>query len=200
MLIQLQPQHLTVLKLKLELFPVEPRIVPMDNPVVVWADDNDIDLWSSSFTTRQSSNKFDSALAALEVRRVVVLRMGEIVDVARTQQRPVHCFLHDKSTVVVHIISVFVLLLLSSYTIDLRSSLLSLGIIGTSSILLSLNRSLLHDKSTVVVHIITLCPFCCSPRTPFAVPLLVAGPSGARGPSRRQSYRWQRPWADGSLA
>jgi len=77
MLKQLQPQYLTVLKLKLELLPVEPRIVLVDNPVVVWADDNDI-------------------------RRVVVLRTGEVIDVVRTQQRPVHRLLHDKSTVVVH--------------------------------------------------------------------------------------------------
>ena len=92
MLIQLQPQHLTVLKLKLELFPVEPRIVLVDNPMVVWADNND-------------------------VRRVVVLRTGEVVHVLKGQQRQVH-------------------------RLDLRSSLLSLGIIGTSSILLSLNCSL----------------------------------------------------------
>ena len=56
MIIQLQPQHLTVLKLKLELLAVEPRIVPVDYPVVVGADDND-------------------------VRGIVVLRTGEIVDV-----------------------------------------------------------------------------------------------------------------------
>ena len=55
MLKQLQSQHLTVFKLKLELLPVEPWIVLVDNPVVVWADDNDIG-------------------------RVVVLRTGEIVN------------------------------------------------------------------------------------------------------------------------
>ena len=41
MLIQLQFQHLTILKLKLEFFPIEPRIIFMDNPMVVRADDND---------------------------------------------------------------------------------------------------------------------------------------------------------------
>jgi hypothetical protein len=53
MLIQLQPQHLAILELELELPAVEPRIVLVDNPVVIGADDNDI-------------------------RRIVVLRTGEI--------------------------------------------------------------------------------------------------------------------------
>ena len=77
MLKQLQSQFLTVLKLKLELFPVEPRIIFVDNPVVIRADDNNI-------------------------CRVVVLRTGEVVDVLKGQQRPVHRFLHYKSTVIVH--------------------------------------------------------------------------------------------------
>ena len=61
MLIQLQPQHLAILKLELELLPVEPRIVLVDNPVVVRTDNND-------------------------VRRVVVLRKGEIVNVVGCEQ------------------------------------------------------------------------------------------------------------------
>ena len=56
MLIQLQPQHLAILEFELELLAIEPRIVLVDNPVVIGADDND-------------------------VRRVVVLRTGEVVDV-----------------------------------------------------------------------------------------------------------------------
>ena len=56
MLIQLQPQHLAIFELELELFAIEPRIVLVDNAVVVGADDND-------------------------VRGVVVLRTGKVVDV-----------------------------------------------------------------------------------------------------------------------
>ena len=66
MLIQVQPQHLAIFEIELEFdFPfgrrplvlaVEHRIVLVDNPVVVRADDND-------------------------VRGVVVLRTGEVVDV-----------------------------------------------------------------------------------------------------------------------
>ena len=56
MLIKLQPQHLAIFKLELELFAIKPRIVLVDNPVVVRTDDND-------------------------VRGVVVLRTGEVVDV-----------------------------------------------------------------------------------------------------------------------
>lgn len=55
MLIQPQPQHLAIFELKLELPAVEPRIILVDNAVVVRADDND-------------------------VRGVVVLRMGEVVN------------------------------------------------------------------------------------------------------------------------
>ena len=58
MLIQLKPQHLAILKLELELFAVESRIVLVDDPVVVRTDDND-------------------------VRGVVVLRTSEVVDVMR---------------------------------------------------------------------------------------------------------------------
>ena len=56
MLIQFQPQHLAILELELELLAIEPRIVLVDNPVVVGTADNDI-------------------------RRVVVLRTGEVADV-----------------------------------------------------------------------------------------------------------------------
>lgn len=56
MVIQLQLQHLTILKLELELLAVEPRIVLVDNPIVVRTDDND-------------------------VRGVIVLRMGEVGNV-----------------------------------------------------------------------------------------------------------------------
>ena len=56
MLIQLKPQHLAILELELELPAVEPRIVLVDDAMVVRTDDND-------------------------VRGVVVLRTGEVVDV-----------------------------------------------------------------------------------------------------------------------
>ena len=56
MLIQLQPQYLAIFELELELLAIEPRIVLVDNTMVVRADDND-------------------------VRGVVVLRTGEVVDV-----------------------------------------------------------------------------------------------------------------------
>ena len=56
MLIQLQPQHLAIIELELELLAIELRIVLVDNAMVVGTDDND-------------------------VRGVVVLRTGEVVDV-----------------------------------------------------------------------------------------------------------------------
>ena len=56
MLIQLQPQHLAILELELELLAIEVRIVLVDDTVVIGADDND-------------------------VRGVIVLRTGEVVDV-----------------------------------------------------------------------------------------------------------------------
>ena len=56
MLIQLQPQYLAIFELELELLAIEPWIVLVDNTMVVRADDND-------------------------VRGVVVLRTGEVVDV-----------------------------------------------------------------------------------------------------------------------
>ena len=56
MFIQLQPQYLTIWELELELLAIEPWIVLVDNTMVVRADDND-------------------------VRGVVVLRTGEVVDV-----------------------------------------------------------------------------------------------------------------------
>ena len=56
MFIQLQPQYLTIWELELELFAIEPWIVLVDNPMIVRADDND-------------------------VRGVVVLRTGEVVNV-----------------------------------------------------------------------------------------------------------------------
>ena len=62
MLIQLQPQHLTIFELELELSAIEPRIVLVDDAVVVRTDDND-------------------------VRGVVVLRTGEVVDVVGCEQR-----------------------------------------------------------------------------------------------------------------
>ena len=106
MLIQLQPQHLTILEHELELSAIEPRIVLVDNPVVVRTDNND-------------------------VRRVVVLRMGEIVDVVGCEQRahrhrkghpvieqrPVHRLLQYESIVVIHqsYISFFSCLLLTIF-------------------------------------------------------------------------------------
>lgn len=91
MLIQLQSQYLTILELELELLAVEVRIVLVYDTVVIGTDDND-------------------------VRGVVVLRMGEIVDVVGCeqrahrhrnghpviQQRPVHCLLQYESIVVIH--------------------------------------------------------------------------------------------------
>ena len=56
MLIKLKPQHLAIFKLELELFAIEPWIVLVDNPMVIGTDDND-------------------------VRGVVVLRTGEVVNV-----------------------------------------------------------------------------------------------------------------------
>ena len=56
MLIQLQPQHLAIIELKLEFFAIEPWIVLVDDAMVVRTDDND-------------------------VRGVVVLRTGEVVNV-----------------------------------------------------------------------------------------------------------------------
>ena len=56
MFIQLQPQYLTIWELELELSAIEPRIVLVDDTVVIGADDND-------------------------VRGVIVLRTGEVVDV-----------------------------------------------------------------------------------------------------------------------
>ena len=91
MLIQLQTQHLAIFELELEFLAIEPRIVLMDNPMVIWADDNDI-------------------------RGVIVLRTGEVVDVVGCeqrahrhwnghpviQQRPVHRLLQYESIVVIH--------------------------------------------------------------------------------------------------
>ena len=56
MFIQLQPQYLTIWELELELFAIEHRIILVDNAMVIGADDNDI-------------------------RRIIVLRTGEVVDV-----------------------------------------------------------------------------------------------------------------------
>ena len=55
MFIQLQLQNLAILKLELELLAVEVRVVLVDNPVVIGADDNDI-------------------------RRIVVLRTSEVIN------------------------------------------------------------------------------------------------------------------------
>ena len=56
MFVQLQFQHLAIRKLKLELLSIEVRIVLVDDAMIIGADDND-------------------------VRRVVVLRTREVVDV-----------------------------------------------------------------------------------------------------------------------
>ena len=42
MLIQFQPQHLAIIELKLELLAIEPRIVLVDDAVVVGTNDNDV--------------------------------------------------------------------------------------------------------------------------------------------------------------
>ena len=104
MFIQLQPQYLTIWELELELFAIEHRIILVDNAMVIGTDDND-------------------------VRGVVVLRMGEIVDVVGCeqrahrhrnghpviQQRPVHRLLQYESIIVIHqsYISFFILLFTS---------------------------------------------------------------------------------------
>jgi len=62
MIIQLQSQHLSIFKLELELLAVEVRIVLVDDAMVIGTDDND-------------------------VRGVVVLRTGEVVDVVGCEQR-----------------------------------------------------------------------------------------------------------------
>ena len=106
MFIQLQPQYLTIWELELELFAIEPWIVFVDNPMVIGTDDND-------------------------VRGVVVLRTGEIVDVVGCEQRahrhrkghpvieqrPVHRLLQYESIVVIHqsYISFFSCLLLTIF-------------------------------------------------------------------------------------
>ena len=91
MFIQLQPQYLTIWELELELFAIEHRIILVDDAMVVRADDNDI-------------------------RGVVVLRTGEVVDVVGCEQRahrhrnghpvieqrPVHRLLQYESIVVIH--------------------------------------------------------------------------------------------------
>ena len=106
MFIQLQPQYLTIWELELELFAIEHRIILVDNAMVIGTDDND-------------------------VRGVVVLRMGEIVDVVGCEQRahrhrkghpvieqrPVHRLLQYESIVVIHqsYISFFSCLLLTIF-------------------------------------------------------------------------------------
>ena len=91
MFIQLQPQYLTIWELELELFAIEHRIILVDNTMVIGTDDN-------------------------EVRGVVVLRTGEVVDVVGCEQRahrhrkghpvieqrPVHRLLQYESIVVIH--------------------------------------------------------------------------------------------------
>ena len=42
MFIQLQPQHLTIIKFELELLAIEPWIVLVDNAMVIGTDDNDV--------------------------------------------------------------------------------------------------------------------------------------------------------------
>ena len=104
MLIQLQPQHLTIWELELELFAIEHRIILVDNAMVVGTDDNDI-------------------------RGVIVLRTGEVVNVVGCEQRahrhgnghpvieqrPVHRLLQYESIVVIHqnYISFFIFLFTS---------------------------------------------------------------------------------------
>ena len=113
-IIQLQSQHLSIFKLELELLAIEVRIVLVDDTVVIGADDND-------------------------VCGVIVLRMGEIVDVVGCEQRahrhrkghpvieqrPVHRLLQYESIVVIHqsYISFFLVCFLpSSYPIERLSN------------------------------------------------------------------------------
>ena len=114
MFIQLQPQYLTIWELELELFAIEHRIILVDNAMVIGTDDND-------------------------VRGVVVLRTGEVVDVVGCEQRahrhrkghpvieqrPVHRLLQYESIVVIHqsYISFFLVYFLpSSYPIERLSN------------------------------------------------------------------------------
>ena len=80
MFIQLQPQYLTIWELELELFAIEHRIILVDNTMVIGTDDN-------------------------EVRGVVVLRTGEVVNVVGFHYQGVvfitHLFACHLATVVV---------------------------------------------------------------------------------------------------
>ena len=91
MLIKLQPQHLAIFKLELELFAIKPRIVLVDNPVVVRTDDNDV----RGLVVLRTSDTGN--------RRTCRYRNGHSI----VQQRPFHCLLHDKSAFVAHQLLVY---------------------------------------------------------------------------------------------
>ena len=75
MLIQLQPQHLAIIELELELLAIEPRIVLVDNAMVIGADDNDVRgvvfcervkfsmWWASTMLSPYSSPIFSSLIS-----------------------------------------------------------------------------------------------------------------------------------------
>ena len=77
MFIQLQPQHLAILKLELELLAIEPWIVLVDNPMVIEADDNNV----RGVVVLRTSDTGN--------RRTCRYKNGHSV----VQQRPVHRFL-----------------------------------------------------------------------------------------------------------
>ena len=77
------PRHL---KFELELLAIEPRIVLVDNTMVVRADDNDV----RGVVVLRTSDTGN--------RRTCRYRNGHSV----VQQRPVHCLLRNKSAFVVH--------------------------------------------------------------------------------------------------
>ena len=101
MLIQLQPQHLAIIELELELLAIELRIVLVDNAMVVGTDDNDV----RGVVVLRTSDTGN--------RRTCRYRNGNSV----VQQRPVHSFLHDKSAFVVHqLLAYFIKLSITSHT------------------------------------------------------------------------------------
>ena len=108
MLIKLQPQHLAIFKLELELFAIKPRIVLVDNPVVIGTDDNDV----RGVVVLRTSDTGN--------RRTCRYRNGHSV----IQQRPVHRLLQYESFVVIHqsYISFFSCLLLLFFWRGILSS------------------------------------------------------------------------------
>ena len=147
MFIQLQPQYLAILELELELPAVEPRIILVDNAMVIGTDDND-------------------------VRGVVVLRTGEVVDVVGCEQRahrhrkghpvieqrPVHRLLQYESIVVIHqsYILLFAYFLPSSCPIERLSNAYSTSI----SVLATTFERQRNDLATIHLGHASNAPVC----------------------------------------